>query len=80
MLADSRSDLFKVGSCNGSFSDGYRQHDTRIPEQKRGRQQKMQGSEKSIGRNDLAGKLAELWVETTNRELKIGWVLRTSTY
>jgi hypothetical protein len=40
----------------------------------------MQGSEKSIGRNDLAGKLAELWVETTNRELKIGWVLRTSTY
>ena len=47
------------------------QHDHRIPEQKRGRQQKMQGNEKSFRGKDLTWSWAKSWVETKNRGLKM---------
>ncbi|MCG2739392.1 MAG: hypothetical protein L6300_04035 [Syntrophaceae bacterium] len=67
-----------VGFGNGSFSYGYGQHDKCISEEERGRQQKMQGSEKyfsgqfeikDVGRNGNG--LPIRWVEMKKAGLKM---------
>ena len=46
MFIDNGLNKWQIEFANGSFSDGYGQHDECISEEERGRQHKMQGSEK----------------------------------
>ena len=58
MLLDSNLDQLKVGLSDGLFPDGDGQHSHSIPEQDRGRQQKVGGDEKKFGQGGGYRKLS----------------------
>ena len=80
MTVDGGLDRRDVLLGNGSFSDGKRQHPNYISERTRGRQQKMQGSQKKSLVSKFASDGPDLWVEMKNRGLKISEILDSSTY
>ena len=77
----------QIGFGNGSFSNGYRQHDEHISEEERGRQQKMQGMQKyfsrqfeikDVGRN--GNDLPIRWVEMKKGGLEMPLKSRRKRY
>ncbi len=80
MIIDNDLNRLKIGSGDCPSSNGNWQHDHRIPERNRRRQQKMKKSEKNIVRENLIGKSVKKWVEMKISGLKIGVILARWTY
>ena len=80
MIIDSGLNRLKIGLSDCSFSDGNGQHDQRIPERDRRRQQKMHGSEKKSFGWNFGWKSRQRWVEMKNRGLKTGGISASLTY
>jgi hypothetical protein len=80
MTVDGGLDRRDVLLGDGSFSDGKRQHFDCIAEEIKGRQQKMQGNEKILGRVGGSRNGSDLWVEMQTDGLKTGWISGSSQY
>ena len=87
IFIDNGLNKWQIGVANSSFSDGYWQHDECISEEERGRQQKMQESEKYFSRRfenkavrRIGNGLPFRWVEMKKGGLKIPLKSRVERY